>query len=63
MENQQKTKLINTNKDDSTQELSEQTPVDEYNILASFANKILSDESKADHEIQNIIDEHFWDMI
>ncbi len=43
--------------------LSEQTLIDEYNVLASFANKMLSDESQLDPEIQNIIDEHFWDMI
>lgn len=36
---------------------------DEYNILSSFANKILSEESPIDPEIQNIIDEHFWDML
>lgn len=43
--------------------LSEQTLIDEYNVLASFANKMLSDESQIDSEIQNIIAEHFWDMI
>ena len=42
--------------------LPERTLVEEYNILASFANKMLS-ESQIDSEIQNIIDEHFWDML
>ena len=41
----------------------ERTLRDEYNILVSFANKILSEESRIDPEIQNIIDEHFWDML
>lgn len=41
----------------------EQILIDEYNVLASFANKMLSEESLVDPEIQNIIDEHFWDMI
>ncbi len=43
--------------------LSGQTLIDEFNVLASFANKMLSEESQIDPEIQNIIDEHFWDMI
>ena len=43
--------------------LLEQTLIDEYNVLASFANKMLSYESQIDSEIQNIIAEHFWDMI
>lgn len=43
--------------------LPERTLVNEYNILASFANKMLSEESQIDSEIQNIIDEHFWDML
>lgn len=42
------------NKDNLTQE---------YNIIESFANKMLSNEYQTDHEIQHIIDEHFWDMI
>lgn len=42
---------------------SENTLVDEYNVLASFANKMLSNESTMDPEIQNIIDEYFWDML
>lgn len=37
--------------------------IDEYNILSSFTNKMLSEDSQIDPEIQNIIDEHFWDMI
>lgn len=37
--------------------------VDEYNVLASFADKMLSNESMIDPEIQNIIDEYFWDML
>ena len=37
----------------------EQTLIDEYNVLASFANKMLSYESQIDSEIQNIIAEHF----
>lgn len=37
--------------------------IDEYNILESFVNKMLSEDSQIDPEIQNIIDEHFWDMI
>lgn len=39
------------------------TLIDEYNVLASFANKMLSYESQIDSEIQNIVTEHFWDMI
>ena len=42
---------------------SEQTLIDEYNVLASFANKMLSEDSPLDPEIQNIIDEYFWDML
>ena len=42
---------------------SENALVGEYNVLASFANKILSNESTIDPEIQNIIDEYFWDML
>lgn len=43
--------------------LSKQTLSNEYDTLISFANKMLSNESKPDPEIQNIIDEHFYDMI
>lgn len=39
------------------------TLIDEYNVLASFANKMLSYDSQIDSEIQNIVAEHFWDMI
>ena len=42
---------------------SDQNLIDEYNVLASFANKMLSEDSLIDPEIQNIIDEHFWDML
>ena len=37
--------------------------IDEYNVLVTFANKILSEDLPIDPEIQNIIDEHFWDML
>ena len=43
--------------------LSENALIDEYNVLASFAKKMLSNESTIDPEIQNIIDEYFWDML
>lgn len=42
---------------------SKNTLEDEYNVLVSFANKMLSNESTIDPEIQNIIDEYFWDML
>lgn len=42
---------------------SNQHLIDEYNVLASFANKMLSEDFPIDPEIQNIIDEHFWDML
>lgn len=37
---------------------AEQTLIDEYDVLVSFANKMLSEESSVDPEFQNIIDEH-----
>lgn len=37
--------------------------IDEYNVLVTFVNKILSEDLPIDPEIQNIIDEHFWDML
>lgn len=35
----------------------------EYNVILTFANKLLSENIHIDMEIQNIIDEHFWDML
>ena len=43
--------------------LLNETLINEYNILATFANKILIENVSIDPEIQNIIDEHFWDML
>lgn len=39
------------------------TLINEYNVLASFANKMLLHESQIDSKIQNIVAEHFWNMI
>lgn len=35
----------------------------EYNIILTFANKLLSENIQIDMEIQNIVDEYFWDML
>lgn len=35
----------------------------EYNVILTFANNLLSENIHIDMEIQNIIDEHFWDML
>lgn len=35
----------------------------EYNVILTFANKLLSENIHIDMEIQNIIDEHFLDML
>lgn len=35
----------------------------EYNVILTFANKLLSENIHIDMEIQNIIDEHFWDIL
>lgn len=37
--------------------------LNEYNIILSFANKLLSENIQIDQEIQDIIEEHFWDML
>jgi hypothetical protein len=35
----------------------------EYNVILTFANKLLSENIQIDQEIQDIIEEHFWDML
>ncbi len=35
----------------------------EYGVLKSFANKMLAEVTPIDEEIQEVINNHFWDMI
>lgn len=36
---------------------------DSFNVLLSFADKMLNHSSQIDEEIQNVINECFWDML
>lgn len=37
--------------------------IDDFNILVSFAKKLLVNEVPIDEDIQHIIEEKFWDML
>ena len=36
---------------------------EDFEIISSFAQKLLTEESFIDEEIQNVINDHFWDML
>ena len=36
---------------------------EDFEIINSFANKMLTEATSIDEEIQNVINDHFWDML
>ena len=36
---------------------------EDFEIINSFANKMLTEATPIDEEIQNVINDHFWDML
>ena len=36
---------------------------EDFETISSFAQKLLTEESFIDEEIQNVINDHFWDML
>ena len=36
---------------------------EDFEIINSFANKMLTEATPIDEEIQNVINGHFWDML
>ena len=36
---------------------------EDFEIINSFANKMITEAAPIDEEIQNVINDHFWDML
>lgn len=48
---------------ESFNENTTQKNIEEFEIIANFARKILEAESEIDQDIQKVINENFWDLL
>lgn len=51
------------NQNISTETIIVNTDYEDYKIISSFANKILMETTFIDKDIQDVIINHFWDML